>query len=304
MSSNPIDFAKLAEPFPECDIEWRVQEAGKGKAGIWCKALCYVTNRAIQERLDKVCGPANWKNEYFSGPAGGVLCRLSIRCGDEWVAKEDGADNTAIDPVKGGYSNAMKRAAVQWNIGRYLYRLDVYFVNVTEKRTENSYYARLPKDKGGDPYFWTPPTLPAWAVEGNYASPPDAQHAPESADEPPIEKPQEPSDVACGSASRFQSALVAVNSAATTAAVDRLAKVIRERVASGVFTANQATVLEGSIAARCAELNTPAENPLCVAARSLGCPDALLESIATIASTKADARKWLATKPWAGEVAA
>ena len=61
--SEPIDLARLAEPFDQNDIEWRVSRAGMGGKGIYCMVLAYCTARAIQKRLDDVCGPENWKLE-------------------------------------------------------------------------------------------------------------------------------------------------------------------------------------------------------------------------------------------------
>ena len=114
-----MDLSKLKDCFESNDIEWRLQQCGKTKEGkIWGMALAYVTNRAIMNRLDEVCGPENWKNEFKAAPDGGILCGISIKIGDEWVTKWDGAENTDIEAVKGGLSGAMKRAAVQWGIGR------------------------------------------------------------------------------------------------------------------------------------------------------------------------------------------
>jgi len=154
-----IDFAKLREPFPASDVEWRLQECGKTKDGkIWAMCLAYITNRAIMQRLDDVCSPENWKNEYHAGPQGGVICGLSIRCGDEWVTKWDGADNTQVEATKGGLSDAMKRAGVQWGIGRYLYNLEAGFATIAD----NGEYRGKTKD---NTYFkWNPPKLPAWAL--------------------------------------------------------------------------------------------------------------------------------------------
>lgn len=42
----------------------------------------------------------------------------------------DGAENTDIEPVKGGLSDAYKRAAVKWGIGRYLYDMEAAWVDV------------------------------------------------------------------------------------------------------------------------------------------------------------------------------
>lgn len=158
-----MNLARLKEPFPPGDIEWRLQSAGKKGGRIWARCIAYVTNRAIMNRLDDVCGPENWRNEFAAAPAGGVMCGLSIKVAGEWVTKWDGAENTDIEAVKGGLSGAMKRAAVQWGVGRYLYLLDDGFADVTDS---GDYPGRLKKEDGGDRFRWNPPKLPAWALPG------------------------------------------------------------------------------------------------------------------------------------------
>ena len=161
-----MDLSKLKEPFPYEDIEWRLQQADKGKNGFWGKCLAYVTNRAICNRLDEVCGPENWKNEFDKAPDGGVLCGLSIKIGGEWITKWDGAENTNIEAVKGGLSGAMKRAAsTGWGIGRYLYNLEESWVEVSD----NGKYSG--KTKSGEWFKWNPPKLPAWALPGGSGKP-------------------------------------------------------------------------------------------------------------------------------------
>lgn len=158
-----INFAALSEPFDPADIEWRVQQSGMKGTKPWTKVLAYVANRAIQNRLDAVCGPENWKNEYKPAPDGGILCGISIRVMDEWVTKWDGAENTDVEAVKGGLSNSMKRAAVQWGIGRYLYKLEATFAEVSADRGDH--YFQI-KDGGQVTFrgYWNTPTLPTWAL--------------------------------------------------------------------------------------------------------------------------------------------
>ena len=127
--------AELAMPFAPEDLEWRLQRVVEAKElGI---AVPYVTNRAIMSRLDDVVGPENWYNDFkpWHGAGGkeAQLCGISIRYGDGFITKWDGAEDSDIEPVKGGLSDSMKRAAVQWGIGRVLYNMDVVFVDV-EKR--------------------------------------------------------------------------------------------------------------------------------------------------------------------------
>lgn len=139
---------KLSAPFLPSEIEWRIGATNKDKtSGI---ALPYITNRAIMNRLDDTVGITNWKNEFYIQDKS-KICGISIRINDEWITKYDGADDTNIEATKGGISNAMKRAAVQWGIGRYLYKLPTMWVGI--EPNGKSY-----KIKG------KPPELPNWAL--------------------------------------------------------------------------------------------------------------------------------------------
>ncbi|MBP5359531.1 MAG: hypothetical protein J6W60_13965 [Treponema sp.] len=159
---SDFDLAKLKEPFPFDDLEFRLQSCGEKDGKFWGLVLAYVTNRAIQNRLDEVVGPENWKNEFIKGPDGGILCGLSIKIDGEWVTKYDGAENTNIEAVKGGLSGAMKRAAsTGWGIGRYLYNLKESWAVIAPDGKKGKYTGQT-KDKK---YFkWDPPALPAWAL--------------------------------------------------------------------------------------------------------------------------------------------
>ena len=164
-----IDLARLAEPFHADDIEWRVSRAGKGKSGVYCNVLAYLTARSIQARFDEVCGPSNWRNEPpiiqdFGGKYVAFVVGISIRIDNEWITKWDCAEPTNIEPAKGGFSGGMKRAGAAWGVGRYLYRLDEAFAETSESGGKGWNYARLPEKAGGDVYYWKPPQLPAWAL--------------------------------------------------------------------------------------------------------------------------------------------
>lgn len=161
-----MDLRRLAEPFPPQDIAWRVSQADAGSGGIYCKVLAYITARAIQDRLDEVAGPGNWRNEPLTvhEVRPGVLAMqvgISIKIGDEWVTKYDVAESTKVEPAKGGFSGAMKRAGSQWGIGRYLYHLTEAFAEVSQTGGKGWKYAKL---KSGEKYYWKPPQLPAWAL--------------------------------------------------------------------------------------------------------------------------------------------
>jgi hypothetical protein len=155
-----MDLNKLKGEFPDLDIEWRVQRAGTSAGKGWAMVLAYVTNRAIQERLDDVVGAANWKNEYKEWHGSSQLCGISIKVDNEWVTKWDGADATNIEATKGGLSDAMKRAAVQWGMGRYLYKLEATFVSMQPEKPADRKNWKTHYDKDTNKtWYWREPKL-------------------------------------------------------------------------------------------------------------------------------------------------
>ena len=152
-----MHLSDLRKFFKPTQLEWRVAQQGEKNGKPWAKVLVYLSNRAIMGRLDEVCGAQNWKNEYKEGPGGGVLCGLSIKYEDEWITKWDGADNTNIEAVKGGLSDSMKRAAVQWGIGRYLYCVEDNWAQFSDS---GKYTTKI----GSTYYKWDPPRLPSYLL--------------------------------------------------------------------------------------------------------------------------------------------
>ena len=76
------------------------------------------------DRLDGVVGPQSWQSRYTETASGRVICELSILLDGQWITKSDGAGDTQVEREKGAISDAFKRAAVHWGIGRYLYSME------------------------------------------------------------------------------------------------------------------------------------------------------------------------------------
>lgn len=152
------DMKKLGEPFPEKDIQWRLQSCGTKNGKIWGRVLAYLDARAVQERLDEVCGPDGWQSHVHK-EGNSYLCELSIRITHddgttEWLSRTDGSDESDIEAVKGGISGAFKRSAVLFGIGRYLYNLKDNWAIVKE---DGKYSG---KTKEGVWFNWDAPALP------------------------------------------------------------------------------------------------------------------------------------------------
>ncbi len=131
-----VDFAKLTAPFPPERVSWRVGSTNKEKTrGM---ALAYIDARDVMERLDEVCGPAGWQCRYPHAN-GKTVCEIGVLIERptadgpyerEWVWKADGAGDTDFEAEKGALSDAFKRAAVRWGIGRYLYDVAAPWVEI------------------------------------------------------------------------------------------------------------------------------------------------------------------------------
>ena len=140
---------RLLLPFPCGDIQWRVSHTTKDKAKGF--AIPYVDKRAIQNLLDTVLGCENWKDETITimgqtAKEAAHICKISIYFPErnEWITKSDGAGSTDYQPVKGGLSDAFKRAASMWGIARYLYDFDGVWVGIDNKKMiESGEYAKL-----------------------------------------------------------------------------------------------------------------------------------------------------------------
>ena len=146
-ATQEVMLKQLKQPFDPKFVKWRVGATNKDKTkGI---ALAYIDAREVKKRLDDVVGLAGWQDRYVAVD-GGFICELSLKIDDEWITKSDAAGNTKVEPIKGGASDALKRAASTWGIGRYLYYLPNIWVDIKPKG--NSYeLAELPQ-------------LPEWAL--------------------------------------------------------------------------------------------------------------------------------------------
>lgn len=154
----------LSAKFQPKDILWRVQRSGETNNKIWALVLAYVDARAIMERLDDVMGIDCWKDSYRID-ANGAICRLELRINNEWIAKENGAEQTDVEAYKGQLSKAFVRCAVNWGIGRYLYDLTESYAFCQEAKpaSKDGWHRDKIKDSGKF-FYWQEPSLPSWAL--------------------------------------------------------------------------------------------------------------------------------------------
>jgi hypothetical protein len=160
--SNPTEtpsksetlFDRLAAPFPADVIGWKAQAVSGERALV----VAYIDARTVMDRLDEVVGPENWRDNYRVQDNGTVICGLTIRFNDEWLTKFDVGSRSDQedegDREKAAFSDGLKRAAVKWGIGRYLYSLPKQWVGYDPRKKQ----------------FTEQPRLPSWAIPSGSSS--------------------------------------------------------------------------------------------------------------------------------------
>lgn len=128
----------LHRPFEAHQIHWRAQTVTERNGSYIALALAYIDARDVMDRLDNTCGPANWQTEHFDAGNGKLGCRLGLFIDRLWIWKSDGAGDTDVEAEKGAFSDALKRSAVSWGIGRYLYDMGNVWVPCDAYKDNNS----------------------------------------------------------------------------------------------------------------------------------------------------------------------
>ena len=138
----------LKRPFKLSQLKWRKGQGGSGD-------LVYITARDVMDRLDQVFGIEGWGTN-FDYIGGRMICRLTCDVKGKVITKSDGADDSNIEGAKGGISDSLKRAAVQWGIGRYLYHPNAFDAQrkPASWATPEGYDALMAKREGKEIVEW------------------------------------------------------------------------------------------------------------------------------------------------------
>lgn len=108
-----VDWARLAEPFADEQVKQR-----PGRGGM---TFSYVDPRAVMQRLDDVVTPEAWEFTSTVIPGTDIVHGRLTVAGN--VKEDYGYPNSDHDeePIKSASSDALKRCAVMFGIGRHLY---------------------------------------------------------------------------------------------------------------------------------------------------------------------------------------
>lgn len=117
------------------EVECRISTIKKNG----CSLLLYKDARCDMNILDETVGMENWQrsHELING---NLFCNVSIKCGNEWITKQDVGKESYAEKEKGQASDAFKRACFNWGIGRELYTAPFIWISATDANiiTENN----------------------------------------------------------------------------------------------------------------------------------------------------------------------
>ena len=112
----------LAAPFKESDVSWVVVATSNKNTPqmteLWAP---YVEAEPILDRLDDVVGPGGWSLDIEVVGDRSAICRLTILGVTKAGAGQIAAEQKTDQPFKAAATDALKRAAVLFGIGRYLH---------------------------------------------------------------------------------------------------------------------------------------------------------------------------------------
>lgn len=138
VKSNSEIVAILKAPFSDSKVQWRVGSTSKdGSKG---QILAYADKRDYEERLDEAFG-VNWSSDIAWDDIGLVVkitgkfpdgSEVTHSNGSGYKTDKDG--RVDADSFKGAVSQAFKRAASEFGIGRYLYEIESPWVPLQNKR--------------------------------------------------------------------------------------------------------------------------------------------------------------------------
>ena len=128
----------LGAPFPDDEIDFLPRGNWEGKA----RALAYIDARTVMRRLDAVVGPAHWSFDFDPLSADGKMVRGKLTV--LGVTKCDAGEGASEDEVlKSAVSDALKRCAVHFGIGRYLYYLPSVWAPYDQRKRQFSETPRI-----------------------------------------------------------------------------------------------------------------------------------------------------------------
>lgn len=131
---------RLAEPFPADAVQWRAGATSRDRKR--AQALPYADPRLYEDRLNSVC-PGDWQVIFRPWGENRLICELTIHGVTRASTGEfDDSDRVSQGPT--AEAQAFKRACSKFGLGRYLYDIDIHWVDYDEEKRRLLEFPALP----------------------------------------------------------------------------------------------------------------------------------------------------------------
>lgn len=97
--------------------KWKVQTTKTGMA----VCVPYLDSRQVTTRLNNVLGIDGWSNTLIETSDSGMICEITIIVNGKEVTRSNVGTKSEYEAKKGMASDSIKRAAVNFGVGSYLY---------------------------------------------------------------------------------------------------------------------------------------------------------------------------------------
>ena len=147
MSTKNAEFiseltTNLSKPMP---YQWRVQSFNKNNTK--CTCVAYIDARQVMDTLDKYC-TYGWVKKYYD-IKGSIYCSIGVVMPDGTIlARQDVGSEGNFEAEKSAASDAFKRAAVNFGVGRFLYDLEIVDLKAGVSEFNGKQYPFPADDKG------------------------------------------------------------------------------------------------------------------------------------------------------------
>lgn len=129
-------LSQLEAPFAK--VSWKIQAMSKDNTKGMCVA--YIDARDVAARLDSI--GVDWSDSYTvlqMATSWVVECKLTIN----GITRTDVGTGEGDEAPKSAYSDAVKRAAVKFGLGRYLYSIPTAWMPVENRQITQDSLAKL-----------------------------------------------------------------------------------------------------------------------------------------------------------------
>ena len=117
-------YKKLSAPFTTIGADGKTYPAHKWRVQKGLRCIPYIDARQVSERLNSVLGINGWSDTLEETSQKMMICNLTCIIEGKAISHSDVGTPKNAEAEKSMASDSLKRAAVHFGIGRYLYEIE------------------------------------------------------------------------------------------------------------------------------------------------------------------------------------